>query len=73
MDGMRLEHVLEFKYLDMVSMNQVQMMKSVVGRKRMGEKFQVLLVPWLMVKVCSLSVQGIYMRYGSVQRGEKKG
>ena len=40
-DGIRLEHVLEFKYLWCVLDNQVQMGQSVVERWRMGGRLQV--------------------------------
>ena len=41
--GMRLEHMLEFKYLGFVLMIEVQMKQSEVGMWRVGGGLQVLL------------------------------
>ena len=51
-DEMRLEQKSEFKSLGCVLDNQVQMRKGIVGWWRVGE---VLLGPWLMLRVCSFS------------------
>ena len=42
-DGIHLEHVSEFKYLDKFWINQIQMRQSVVGRWQLGGGLQVLL------------------------------
>ena len=44
-DGMRLEHESEFKYLGCVWRNQVHMKQRVVGRWRVGGGLQMLLGP----------------------------
>ena len=41
-DGIRLEHVSEFKYLGCVLMNQAEMGQSIAGRWRVGGGLQVL-------------------------------
>ena len=53
-DGIRLEHVSEFKYLGCVWTNMVQMSQS--RKVASGRGLQVLLVLSLMIGVCSLSV-----------------
>ena len=50
-DGMRLEHVLEFKYLGFFYTNQIKMRQSVMGRWQMRGGLQVLLGPWLMLGI----------------------
>ena len=59
----RLEHVSEFKYMVLFWMNQVQMTRSVVGRRQVGGGLQVLLGLWLMLGICSLSVLGSCMSH----------
>ena len=49
-DGIRLEHVSEFKYLGCV------LDESIVGRWPMGDWLQVPLGPWLMLGIFNLSV-----------------
>ena len=57
-DGTRLEHLLELNTWGVFRMNQVQM-SSVVGSWRVRATLQVLLVPWLILGVCSLVCQGL--------------
>ena len=47
--GTRLEQISEFKYLECVSMDQVQMLPIVIGRWRAREKLRVLSGLWLIL------------------------
>ena len=40
-------------------MNRVHILPSVIGRWEVGGKLQVPSDPWLMLGVCSLSMQGV--------------
>ena len=51
-DGIRLEHVSEFNYLGCVLDES-----GTVRRQRTGRGLQVPLGPWIMLGICSLSVQ----------------
>ena len=57
-DGMRLEHVLEFKYLGCVLDKSGKDEAECSRRWQVGEGMQVLLDLWLMLWVCSLSILG---------------
>ena len=55
-NGIRLEHVSEFKYFGCFWVNQVQTGQNVVGRWQVGGELQVPLGPKLILWICSLSV-----------------
>ena len=55
-DGIRLEHVSEFKCLGVVWTNQAQIQQSVIERWIVGGKLQARSGPYLMLGICSLSV-----------------
>ena len=46
-------------------MNRLQMLLSVIGMWRVGGKLQVLSSPWLMLRICSFSVQRCCMSHCS--------
>ena len=55
-DGIRLEHVLDFNIWSVFWTNQVQMEKNAVGRWPAGGEGQVPSDPWLIIGICSFSV-----------------
>ena len=61
-DGIRLRHVSEFKYLGFLT-NKVLMELNVVGRWRVRGRWQLSSGPWLMLGICSLSVLESCMKH----------
>ena len=62
-DGIRLEHVSEYKYLGCVLDESGTDGADVIGRWRAGGEFQVPSGPWLMLGIYSLSVLESCIRY----------